>query len=135
MAKSDPPAKVASNAVLGPLPPQRAGQARMMTIIDAAEETETGHWFSPDGVQERIDAAVTEMRMELSLEAHARQDERGKVERLRAQLAITARGLKHCAGWNISEDTRNALMAVVLESEALLPSGPNVEVSGRTRSA
>ena len=45
---------------------------------------------------------------------------------LRAQLAIAARGLKHCAGWNINDDKRNALMAVVLESEAMLTSGPNV---------
>ena len=45
---------------------------------------------------------------------------------LRAQLAIAARGLKHCAGWNINDDKRNALMAVVLESEAMLASGPNV---------
>ena len=49
-----------------------------------------------------------------------------EVNRLRSQLAIAARGLKHCAGWNISEDTRNALMAVVMESEALLVAGPNV---------
>lgn len=46
--------------------------------------------------------------------------EKIKSERLSAQLAIAARGLKHCAGWNISEDKRNALMAVVIESEALL---------------
>ena len=45
---------------------------------------------------------------------------------LRSQLAIAARGLKHCAGWNISDDKRNALMAVVMESEALLAGGPNV---------
>lgn len=50
---------------------------------------------------------------------------------LRAQLAIAARGLKHCAGWNIHDDKRNALMAVVLESEALLDRNktPNAELS------
>ena len=46
--------------------------------------------------------------------------EKFKSERLSAQLAIAARGLKHCAGWNINEDKRNALMAVVIESEALI---------------
>lgn len=49
---------------------------------------------------------------------------------LRTQLAIAARGLKHCAGWNINDDKRNALMAVVLESEAMLASGPNARLSG-----
>jgi hypothetical protein len=44
---------------------------------------------------------------------------------LRAQLAVAARGLKHCAGWNINDDKRNALMAVVIESEAMLAPGPN----------
>ncbi len=47
---------------------------------------------------------------------------------LRAQLAIAARGLKHCAGWNINDDKRNALMSVVLESEAMLAPGPNVAI-------
>lgn len=54
---------------------------------------------------------------------------------LRAQLAIAARGLKHCAGWNIHEDKRNALMSVVLESEALLAPGPNASMSGPQRPA
>ena len=44
----------------------------------------------------------------------------------RAQLRLAAGGLKHCAGWNISDDKRNALMAVVLESESMLDSTPNV---------
>ena len=53
-------------------------------------------------------------------------------DKLHAQLAIAARGLKHCAGWNISDDTRNALLAVVIESEALLlNSGPNVEAKAQ----
>ncbi len=47
-------------------------------------------------------------------------NEKRKTERLSAQLAIAARGLKRCAGWNINEDKRNALMAVVLESEAMI---------------
>jgi hypothetical protein len=52
---------------------------------------------------------------------------------LRAQLAIAARGLKHCAGWNINDDKRNALMAVVLESEAMLAPGLNVGAKAQTR--
>jgi hypothetical protein len=73
---------------------------------------------------------VREMRDELAtLRRQVKQaDERGnealrRAHKAEAQLAIAARGLKHCAGWNISEDTRNALMAVVLESETLLGLG------------
>ena len=69
---------------------------------------------------------VRELRLQVR-----QADERGDAAMRRAhaaeaQLEIAARGLKHCAGWNISEDTRNALMAVVMESEALLVAGPNV---------
>jgi hypothetical protein len=54
---------------LGPLPPQRAGQASLMTITeqDVGRDIElgadeVGHWFSPAAVQERIDAAVAAER-------------------------------------------------------------------------
>lgn len=43
-----------------------------------------------------------------------------RADKLAAQLRIAAAGLKHCAGWNINEDKKNALMAVVIESENLL---------------
>jgi hypothetical protein len=41
--------------VLG-LAPERAGQPRMMTIIDGAQEDETGHWYSPAAVREMLTA-------------------------------------------------------------------------------
>jgi hypothetical protein len=41
--------------VLG-LTPERAGQPRMMTIIDGAQEDETGHWYSPAAVREMLTA-------------------------------------------------------------------------------
>jgi hypothetical protein len=35
------------------------------------------------------------------------------------QLRIASHGLKHCAGWNINEDKRNALLAVALECDRI----------------
>lgn len=43
----------ASSEGLG-LAPERAGQPRMMTIIDGAQEDETGHWYSPAAVREML---------------------------------------------------------------------------------
>ena len=49
------PGALGSNDQLG-LAPGRAGQPRMMTIIDGAQEDETGHWYSPDAVRELLAA-------------------------------------------------------------------------------
>ena len=49
MPEQNPPVEVASNEGLG-LAPERAGQPRMMIIIDGAQEDETGHWYSPAAV-------------------------------------------------------------------------------------
>lgn len=38
------------------LAPDRAGQPRMMTIIDGAQEDETGHWYSPTAVRDLLAA-------------------------------------------------------------------------------
>ena len=38
---------------------------------------------------------------------------------VRAQLRLAAGGLRHCAGWNIHDDKRKALMSVVIESESM----------------
>lgn len=43
-----------------------------------------------------------------------------EIDRLRAALRISTNGLRHCAGWNISEEKARALMAVVMENEAIL---------------
>ena len=57
-----------------------------------------------------------------------------ELAKTRQQLRLAVRGLKHCAGWNINDDKRAALMAVVLESEAMLDTGPNVRAEA-TREA
>lgn len=63
---NDAGGKSASNVVLGPLPPQRAGQAHRMLrtqcgIGDDCEQ-ELGHWESPALIQRRIAAAVAAER-------------------------------------------------------------------------
>lgn len=55
MPEQNPPVEVASNEGLG-LAPERAGQPRMMIIIDGAQEDETGHWYSPAAVREMLAA-------------------------------------------------------------------------------
>lgn len=58
------PAKVRLTDGLG-LAPERAGQPRMMTIIDGAQEDETGHWYSPAAVREMLDAEAANLRAAL----------------------------------------------------------------------
>ena len=53
--KHCPPLGVVSSDRLG-LAPERAGQPRMMTIIDGAQEDATGHWYSPAAVREMLAA-------------------------------------------------------------------------------
>ena len=41
------------------LPPQKPGQARMLTVCEGSGYTsaEIGHWFSPDAVREMLERA------------------------------------------------------------------------------
>lgn len=47
------PLALGSSEGLG-LTPDRAGQPRLMTIIDGAQDDETGHWYSPAAVREML---------------------------------------------------------------------------------
>lgn len=38
------------------LAPERAGQPRMMTVIEGERDEETGHWYSPAAVREMLAA-------------------------------------------------------------------------------
>lgn len=64
MTTESTPGALGSNDQLG-LAPERAGQPRMMTIIDGEQEDETGHWYSPAAVREMLDAETANLRAAL----------------------------------------------------------------------
>ena len=67
--------------------------------------------------REKADHAETNSRLtEALMSTEADND------KLRAALRLSTNGLRHCAGWNISEEKEKALMTVVMENETLLGS-------------
>ena len=89
------------------LAPEREGQPRMMTIIDRAQDDETGHWYSPEAVREMLAA------------------ERKRWADLCGDLAAIS-----WAEWDERADPRDQGKALALERVAALLAEPNAELTG-----
>ena len=91
-------------------PPDGVVTGRMIEAFATAVESQV----TASSLREK-DGQLFALRTELERMQH-------ELVAVRAQLRLATGGLRHCAGWNIHDDKRKALMSVVVESESMLAS-------------